>query len=114
MGVDNFLTQLRAIQRFGREAQLKMAIEEMAELQQAICKLWRAAGKDKYAAISHVAEEVADVEIMLEQFRLIFPINNAVNAWKEEKMARLKARLDALDNKDSYSAPATEATEEEN
>lgn len=45
---------------------MKMLLEEMAELQKEICKAWR--GKDNEVEI---AEEVADVEIMLEQIKLI-------------------------------------------
>ena len=60
-------TYLEAIHTFGEEYQEEVAVEEMAELTKEICKNWR--GKDNRAAI---AEEIADVTIMLEQLRIIF------------------------------------------
>ena len=46
----------------GPDAQTLMAFEEMAELQKELCK--HARGKHNRSA---VAEEIADVQIMLEQ-----------------------------------------------
>ena len=65
-----------------------MLLEEMAELQKEICKAWR--GKDNTAEI---AEEVADVEIMLEQIKLIFGIDAAVGVYRDAKLERLRLRL---------------------
>lgn len=63
----------RAIQHFGETAQIDMAVEEMAELTKAICKVKRAqAGAEMGAAVENVVEEIADVQIMLDQLRLIF------------------------------------------
>lgn len=82
----------RAINVFGEEAQQKMTIEEMAELQKAICKLWR--GLDNY---KDLAEEIADVKIMLEQLEIMFDLQPCVHYWMERKLERLKARLDVMD-----------------
>ena len=59
------LTQ--AIERFGQEAQERMMFEEMSELQKAICKLSRGKG-----SIDDIAQEIADVEIMLEQMKILY------------------------------------------
>ena len=64
---------LRAIHRYGEAAQIDMAVEEMAELTKALCKVKRATpGATTTAAVSNVIEEIADVQIMLDQLRLIF------------------------------------------
>ena len=74
----------RAIAKYGKDAQMKMVLEEMSELQKEICKLWR--GKDNRDAI---AEEVADVEIMLNQLHVIFGDNTEAEAEKLEHLARI-------------------------
>lgn len=54
----------RAITTYGAPAQMDMAVEEMAELTKAICKIKRAqAGCEVTAAIGNVIEERADVQI---------------------------------------------------
>lgn len=63
----------RAIRTYGEPAQIDMAIEEMAELTKALCKIKRAqAGCEVTAAIGNAVEEMADVQIMLDQLRIIF------------------------------------------
>ena len=63
----------RAITAYGAPAQMDMAVEEMAELTKALCKIKRAqAGCEVTAAIGNVIEEMADVQIMLDQLRIIF------------------------------------------
>ncbi|AIY81268.1 hypothetical protein U728_1686 [Clostridium botulinum 202F] len=75
----------KAITEYGEYGQLDVVIEEMAELTQAISKFKR--GKNH-----NVEEEVADVEIMLEQMRLIFD-SNKIEGIKREKILRLEKRL---------------------
>ncbi len=77
-----------AITVFGQEAQTKMVLEEMSELQKEICKAWR--GKDN---IGNIAEEVADVQIMLDQLIMMLGIENEVGQYRQEKLLRLKERL---------------------
>ena len=77
-----------AIHAYGVQAQLLMVLEEMSELQKEICKNFR--GKDNRTAI---AEECADLTIMLEQLRLIFGINDDVNIQMDLKVRRLAERL---------------------
>ena len=54
----------KAIGKYGVAAQLDMVIEEMSELTKEICKIKR--GKGNYM---NLVEEIADVEIMLEQLK---------------------------------------------
>lgn len=77
-----------ALETWGPEAQTMMAVKEMSELTKEICKIWRRK-IDREA----LADEVADVTIMLEQLRLIYNINDAVCAHMDKKIQRLKGRL---------------------
>ena len=69
----------------GLELQLTVAIEELAELQQALCKYKR--GEDH-----NVEEEIADVKIIIEQLEMIFD-KNVIGRWKNKKVNRLEERL---------------------
>lgn len=82
----------RAIQHFGETAQIDMAVEEMAELTKALCKVKRATpGAATTAAIANVIEEIADVQIMLDQLRLIFA--RSTDEVEEDKLRRLLSRI---------------------
>lgn len=78
----------QAIEVWGEDMQLTVAIEEMAELTKEICKLRR--GESNKAAI---AEELADVTICLEQLQQIVGIIYAVPAFMDDKLERLKDRI---------------------
>lgn len=78
-----------AIARNGVLLQAIVAIEELSEAQKEICKLLREEG-DK----DHLAEEVADATIMLEQLRLMFDINADVCRYMDAKVQRLADRLE--------------------
>lgn len=77
-----------AIARNGTLLQSIVALEELSEAQKEICKFLRERGD-----LSHLAEEVADATIMLEQIRIIFGINEPVNRWIEKKVQRLAERV---------------------
>ena len=77
-----------AIQKWGAEAQMIVAIEEMSELTKEVCKYFR--GK---VDIEAVADEIADVTIMLEQLRTIFDCNDLVCSHMDYKIERLLARV---------------------
>jgi NTP pyrophosphatase (non-canonical NTP hydrolase) len=84
-----------AINRYGEDAQIDMMIEEMSELTQALLKLRRNKFSSDPKYIIQVCEEMADVEIMTQQMRMIF--NTAFIAkFKYEKIIRLKERLAIL------------------
>ncbi len=78
----------QAWQKFGASCQCVVAMEECSELIKELSKAIR--GK---ANGVHMAEEIADVEIMLEQIKLYFSIGALVEGIKEEKLARLEKRL---------------------
>ena len=77
-----------AIDVFGKDMQMVVAIEELSELQKELTKALR----DK-ARVSFIIEEMADVYIILEQLFLIFDIkeDQIVEKLKEktERLARL-------------------------
>lgn len=78
----------RAIEKFGVGAQIGMVFEEMSELQKELCKYMR--GKKN---IQEIAEEMADVEIMLGQMKVLFGVDQAVDEEKERKIRRLEKLL---------------------
>lgn len=77
----------KLIEKFGAKNQIIVAIEELSELQKEICKYLR----DK-TNIRNISEEIADVEIMLEQLKLIFENETPVSIEKEYKLARTYER----------------------
>ena len=82
----------RAVAQYG-DQQLVKACEELGELTQALCKLYLG-GDWSEAAVDHAVEEIADVEIMLGQVRMILevdPVREA--AWRQRKLQRLAERL---------------------
>lgn len=83
----------RALKTYGADAQITITFEEMAELQKELCK--HARGADNKA---HIAEEIADCLIMLEQMQLLFDIRNDVSRFTAAKLARLEERLDERDS----------------
>lgn len=84
---------LTALQVYGEETQITMVFEEMAELQKELCKYLRSSSPRNIEIVSHIAEEIADVEIMLEQMKLLFEITDAVERFKIVKVDRLRYRL---------------------
>lgn len=78
-----------AISVFGVDNQLNVAIEEMSELTKEICKTKRGFHNDK-----EVADEIADVYIMLEQLKLIYHNDIAVKERIAFKVSRLNSRIE--------------------
>lgn len=78
-----------AIEKYGHTAQTMVAIEEMSELTKELCKLINRGGNN----MDRVAEEIADVTIMLEQLRIIFDVNAAVCDYMDAKIERLHMRI---------------------
>ena len=76
-----------AVKRFGAGHQMVKALEELGELSQAISK-W-ANGEP---VTGEVCEEIADVEIMIEQMKIIMGVEYTQYLYekKEEKMKRLE------------------------
>lgn len=84
-----------AIKKWGKEIQIEIAIEEMAELIKALQKLKRnSQDSTQWMELIHnVLEEIADVEIMIEQLKLIYSVSG-VEDFKTFKYSRLKQRID--------------------
>ena len=85
---DRCKTYTKAMLAFGEQKQLIVAVEELSECQKEICKILR--GGEDY---QHLAEEVADATIMLEQIRIMFNINDCVCNFMDEKIKRLEDRV---------------------
>lgn len=79
-------TQARSV--FGASSQLIKAIEELSEVQKEICKTLTGE-----IDMEHLAEEVADASIMLEQVRHIFDIDDKVRGYMDAKITRLESRI---------------------
>ena len=75
-----------AIRVFGGSAQEEVAIEEMAELTQAITHKHR--GREH-----NIPEEIADVEIMLEQLKIINNCASEVEKIRKAKVERLYGKV---------------------
>lgn len=78
-----------ALNRWGSAMQTVIAIEEMAELQKELCKYIRGKGN-----VEAIAEELADVYIMLKQMEMLHGIEGRVLDWRIAKLARLETRLE--------------------
>jgi len=85
----------RAVSIYGRDMQTVICIEEMAELTKELSKCFRGDGN-----VVKVAEELADVQIMLAQIPYVVCVpdevlefNEIVSQIKDEKIKRLEQRL---------------------
>lgn len=59
-----------------------------------ICKSWRGADN-----VDHIAEEIADVEIMPDQLKMMTGSVDMVKTIREKKLRRLERRLDEYEKK---------------
>lgn len=85
----------KAIVKWGHTLQLIILMEEAAELIQATSKVLRKGDKKK-SVWQGLAEEIADVEIMIEQIKLSTDwqrLEERVEAAKQDKLLRLKFML---------------------
>lgn len=79
----------RIVEKFGKEKQTIIAMEEMAELTKELSKNLRGADNRQ-----QILEEVADVEICLSEIRLMHNIQlNELAAMMDEKLKRTEERL---------------------
>ena len=85
--MDKILKQ--TIDHYGRGYQLNVAIEELSELIKELCKYKRGQGSEM-----HIAEEMADVKIILAELELIFDNKHRVNTWLNCKLQRLRDRME--------------------
>ena len=84
----------RAIRHYGKRNQVQKAIEEMAELINELCK-------EQIGRISRekIAEEMADVIIMLWQLEMIFENGDEILQAIDYKLKRLHKRITKGDPK---------------
>ena len=89
------------IERYGKQPQVDMAIEEMSELTKALLKERRALHRDDpeawKKATEDISEEMADVIIMLTQLTMIFENRDRVQSLIARKLARQEDRLAKAD-----------------
>ena len=71
-----------------------VAIEEMSELTKALCKDTRY--PETTAVLDNVAEEIADVRIMLDQLEYIFDCSAKVEEYRKKKIYRLVDRINKV------------------
>lgn len=82
-------TLKKVIALFGDHRQENMCVEECAELIQAINK--------KHRFLPHnIPEEIADVEITLEQLKIINKCGEEVEKIKKQKINKLSFRVEGL------------------
>lgn len=92
-----------AVATFGLHNQLVVALEELSEAQKEICKGLRGVGN-----LDHLAEEVADATIVLEQVRRFLNINDDVCRKMDEKVRRLQ---DTIEKEREEKSPCTTTKE---
>ena len=90
-GMTNTELYRLALATYGAEAQTLMVMEEMSELQKELCK--HARGKDNQLSI---AEEIADVLIMLDQMMILHDCESIVAQYKQDKLERLENRIGSI------------------
>ena len=73
----------KAVELWGQNSQIMMAVEEMAELTQKLSHYTR---KNKKVKFKEMASEIADVRIMLEQLECMFSISDLV----ETEVSKIK------------------------
>lgn len=85
---------------YGYEAQSNQLVEECAELIQAVNKYRRARGLGQatpvelMAAKDNLIEEIADVEVMLDQIKYLLKVHELdIQAVKDKKMSRTLERM---------------------
>lgn len=91
----------KAINTYGVENQMIKTVEELSELSQALCKSLirlnytkeKISLEDDLKSVDNIFEEMADVEIMLEQCKIMFQCDKEVNKWKQKKIERLERRI---------------------
>ena len=75
---------LKLIRKYGEKIQITIGIEEASEYQKELCKFLRGRGNH-----DHLAEEIADALIGIEQMIQLFGLEEPVRRWKHKKLCRL-------------------------
>lgn len=73
------------IEHYGKDAQIEKTIEELNELKEALYD---------GSPVSHIAEEIADVQIMIDQLKVIFNISDdQIRDIQNYKITRTMLRM---------------------
>ena len=84
----------QAIEKYGIKNQLVKTVEELSELTKALCKYFECTDKRMEPIIlDAIDEEMADVEIMMRQLKMIFRNEEQIEARHKEKIDRLERRI---------------------
>lgn len=91
----------KAINTYGVKNQMIKTVEELSELSQALCKSLvrlnytkeKTSLEDDLKSVDNIFKEMADVEIMLEQCKIMFQCDKEVNRWKQKKIERFERRM---------------------
>lgn len=90
----------KVVEKFGIDIQQIVAMEELGELIQAISKIarWECNQSEDVETlleyIDNLAEEIADVEIMLEQLKQCYGCHIQADDYKRRKLEKLKSMLE--------------------
>lgn len=85
----------KIIDKYGIQIQSNIAMEECAELIQAISKCLRSKEIVPMTVREHLIEEMADVSICLDQLKVMYCIDDyEIDSWKKMKEERLIKRAE--------------------
>lgn len=84
----------KAIDFYGSSMQELKAIEKLGELIRAIARARTCDDEERDTALENLAEEMADVEIMMEQLKIIHDNRDKIKIWRSIKLGRLRDRLE--------------------
>lgn len=89
-------TFFAALSRYGRSgANHDGSSKKWAELQDVLCKFLR--GRVDGDTLANIAEEIADVGIMLDQMAIEFKVEDAVAEQRVYKVQRLRNRIEHVE-----------------
>lgn len=74
---------------YGKKSQMLISIEEMSELTKEICKYERYENNEQ-----KIIDEIADVEIMIEQLKCLFDVHSEVDERIDYKLRRQLRRIE--------------------
>lgn len=86
---NNTLKQI--VSHYGVEEQAEQCREELLELGLALRKLQREGDREKW--LPHIIDEIADVQIMIDQLRIGYGIGDMVDERIRYKIERQKRRI---------------------
>ena len=93
--MDKLKIYKKVIKTYGKQHQILLAVEELAELQKELLKNFNRNATN----ISAIIDEIADVHIMLEQLEIIYKIDGSeCNAAIVKKLKRLKTLVYGIES----------------